>query len=224
VAARLEDLRGAVEQKLERPDGTADVLERLERLDESLRDATARDHELRAVLEQPREDLAGRMGGIEHALGEAHRRLDDLRAALDQPRTDDAILDRLDALEALVRTKSEARLAELEQGIEEAHVAELAERDARIAELTGRVEQLSAQAAAAASARDAAGPQAGEPTSFLALVPRFESYELVALEGPLPAPGSRLDVDDEDMPFVVSRVGRSPLPADTRPCVYLEPR
>jgi hypothetical protein len=57
-----------------------------------------------------------------------------------------------------------------------------------------------------------------ESTVELAFVPGAE-YQLVEVEPTLVVPGSPFEIADE--PFVVSRVGPSPLPGDGRRCVYL---
>jgi len=44
-------------------------------------------------------------------------------------------------------------------------------------------------------------------------------YELIEREGMLPAQGDKVEIDDRL--FVVTRLGRSPLPGDRRVCAYL---
>jgi hypothetical protein len=51
------------------------------------------------------------------------------------------------------------------------------------------------------------------------LFPRAGEYELVERDGATPTAGEVVELDGES--FVVSRVGRSPLPYDRRSCVYL---
>jgi hypothetical protein len=50
-------------------------------------------------------------------------------------------------------------------------------------------------------------------------VPVTEGYELLEAEGPPPRAGDAVEI--EAGVFRVLRVGRSPLPFDRRPCVYL---
>ena len=56
---------------------------------------------------------------------------------------------------------------------------------------------------------------------YLVFVPGSSGYQLVERTGSVPVQGDVLELDDEKGRYVVSRVIRSPLPADTRPCVYL---
>ena len=59
------------------------------------------------------------------------------------------------------------------------------------------------------------------PVSHLLFVPKSTGYELHERVGEPPAPGSKLELDDNRR-FVVSKVGPSPLPRDPRPCVFLQ--
>jgi len=64
------------------------------------------------------------------------------------------------------------------------------------------------------------GPAQYAPTAhrlFLGVAP----YRFLDRQGPPPATGESVEV--EGTAFVVTRVGRSPVPGDERPCVYLEP-
>jgi chromosome segregation ATPase len=66
------------------------------------------------------------------------------------------------------------------------------------------------------------GDRPGEAT-HLCFVPLAGSYTLVERLGPLPKPGDQVtDSAYGGQRFVVSRVGRSPLPLDPRMCVFLE--
>ena len=56
---------------------------------------------------------------------------------------------------------------------------------------------------------------------YLLFVPAPSGYQLVERTGSVPAPGDVLELDEREGRYVVSRVIRSPLPDDTRPCVYL---
>ena len=59
---------------------------------------------------------------------------------------------------------------------------------------------------------------------FLAFVPNGKGYSLQEVSGRPPAVGDPLSVPGSDDEFVVTRIGRSPLPLDRRRCVYLERR
>jgi chromosome segregation ATPase len=72
-----------------------------------------------------------------------------------------------------------------------------------------------------ASSQDVAD-DATVATSFLAFAPTSEGYRLVELDGAAPVIGGLVVVPEYEMPFVVARLGASPLPFDRRPCAYLE--
>jgi len=56
----------------------------------------------------------------------------------------------------------------------------------------------------------------------LLFVSKTTGYELVDADGDVPDPGTRIELDD-GTPYVVSKVGPSPRPGDSRRCAYLEP-
>jgi chromosome segregation ATPase len=62
-----------------------------------------------------------------------------------------------------------------------------------------------------------------EATSYVAFVPAGDAYRLVECDGPPPYLGQVVDIEGfDDVLLRVSRLGRSPLPFDGRPCAYLE--
>ena len=64
-------------------------------------------------------------------------------------------------------------------------------------------------------------PPVEEPAAtHVVFLPSAKGYALAELPGPTPDPGAYEDVDE--VRFVVSRIGPSPLPADRRRCAYLE--
>ena len=63
-------------------------------------------------------------------------------------------------------------------------------------------------------------PSPWPATGHLLLVSTPAGYRLLEREGPPPARGALLDVDD--VGFRVLRLGPSPLPGDWRRCAYLE--
>ncbi len=87
--------------------------------------------------------------------------------------------------------------------------------DARLADWEARLERLEET-----RAQEAAPDPGG--SGHLLYVPSAEGYELVAGDGASPAPGDVLEVDGREGSYAVTRVVRSPLPADGRRCVYLE--
>ena len=69
----------------------------------------------------------------------------------------------------------------------------------------------------------AAGEKDAEASSYVAFVPAGDAYRLVECDGPPPYLGQIVDIEGfEDAMLRVSRLGRSPLPFDGRPCAYLE--
>jgi hypothetical protein len=66
-----------------------------------------------------------------------------------------------------------------------------------------------------------AGERSAERMSFLLFKPAGRGgYELLEQDGRPPVVGETLEVDERR--FTVTRIGRSPLPVDRRPCVYLQ--
>ena len=59
-------------------------------------------------------------------------------------------------------------------------------------------------------------------TSYVAFAPTAEGYRLLAVEAAVPEVGSHVELPQCDGTLVVSRIGASPIPLDTRPCAYLE--
>lgn len=56
----------------------------------------------------------------------------------------------------------------------------------------------------------------------LLFVSKPSGYELVERDGEPPEPGTQVDLGEDGLRFVVSRIGPSPLPQDPRPCAYLQ--
>ena len=68
------------------------------------------------------------------------------------------------------------------------------------------------------------GDDAASPATdggYLLFVPAPSGYRLAERSGSAPATGDVLELDEGDGRYVVSRVIRSPLPGDERPCAYL---
>ena len=56
--------------------------------------------------------------------------------------------------------------------------------------------------------------------SYLVFVWKPSGYELREAEGDVPSVGAEVEQDDEKL--LVTKVAPSPLPGDSRPCVYLQ--
>jgi hypothetical protein len=59
-----------------------------------------------------------------------------------------------------------------------------------------------------------------EGNGYLAFVWSPSGYRLSEREGEPPAPGTEVELDGEKLR--VTKLAPSPLPGDTRPCVYLQ--
>lgn len=136
-----------------------------------------------------------------------------------------------------VRRREEERDAALTRAI-----AELAERqslliasDRRAAALTEQLEAVRATLRATdrgVGHGETPAPEGNEPspraavseeTTHLCFAPHAGTYTLVERSGPLPKPGDEISSPDYGgHRFVVSHLGRSPLPLDERMCAYLQ--
>jgi DNA repair exonuclease SbcCD ATPase subunit len=171
-------------------------------------------------------------------------RVRDRERQLDQPHEELAHLGRVtdEQLKEVERLTGEAkgRNAEIERLTSEARdrnaeIERLGDDirgcDAEIERLRQENERLRAQAGRFATRlrsdqepSDQRGEtQAPVPSSHLVFVQLDDGYELVECDGPPPSLATVLELPqlcEED--FVVTRLGRSPLPADTRSCVFVE--
>jgi hypothetical protein len=155
-----------------------------------------RDREARVVhLEQRSAELEGRTGELD----ERERRLaagegEARRRGEEIEARERSLREREDELHA-----REARLLADELGVRR------------------RSEEVAAREAALAG--QPVRPAAPQPERCLLFVPGADGYRLVSLDVTPPAAGESLEIDGER--FSVLRLGRSPLPGDARPCVYL---
>ncbi len=94
--------------------------------------------------------------------------------------------------------------------------ADAAARTHSLAELTAELEAVQAELAE----RPALPPVEEPPATHLVFLRSAEGYSLAERPGPAPDQGASADVDN--VRFLVSRTGPSPLPADNRRCAYLE--
>lgn len=86
-----------------------------------------------------------------------------------------------------------------------------------VRQLTARLARLEAQTAELHRALITAE---NEPVGHLLFLPTPDGYAIVEADEPPPPPGQLLIL--EHGCYRVQRVGRSPLPNDRRPCLYLE--
>ena len=192
-----------------------------------------------------REERTGKLrSSVEDMLRHGSAELDERHAelaavALDLRARDEKV--RADERDIAVR-KQELGAVELRRAAVERREEAAKEREATLkriaAELTGREIQLAeAERASPIAGRegplravvsvasglplpdrgDAAEPDATGHILFLA----GESYRVIEREGQVSRVDALVEVDGKE--FVVTRVGRSPLPGDRRACAYLEP-
>ena len=175
----------------------------------------ARD-ELRLELERAASSMGWRLERIEEAL-----------ASDDQERLRGAVAELDRRLEQqIARQDEQVRVTEraLRKGL-----ASLGERlvetqtgylDAGNA-LRRSIERLGA-AVVEADARMADQIPVSEVEGFVAFAPTSEGYRLVQVPGRAPELGATVEIEGVEGPLVVTRLGRSPLPLDSRPCAYLD--
>lgn len=197
---------------------------------------------LAAGVERSADAVEKRLGELESELKRVRKasakRLDEIeRARSDAP--DDGLGERIDELERRLEresARSEAQAAATESALRDG-LRSLGEQLAGTGEsyveagdsLRRSIERLGASIGEAESIvasrgtgdRAWAAPELTGPC--LAFVPNGDGYTLQELELDPPAVGEEVAVADAGE-FVVARVGRSPLPLDRRPCVYLEAR
>jgi hypothetical protein len=204
VTKQLEDERAAYEAahtELVRRDAVA--AEHADQL-RSLRDelaarAAARDREADARVAAETE--AGQLRADALVL---HQRLDDERA-------ENVALRR-----EVGRVESQlSEIAPIVDLLDEAE-RDLAARTDELAELALELEHVRGLLAE----RDAASPVEEIVAGHIVFRPGAGGYVLVERPGPAPEVGNVEDVDGER--FLVTRIGRSPLPTDRRRCAYLE--
>jgi chromosome segregation ATPase len=148
------------------------------------------------------------LANVETKLAEAEQRITEMSAALNRSDAERAELSRSRAND---RAPLERKLAALE--------ARLAEESAAHAEtrcvLAQALADLTVRAPTTAVGNDS------EPATedYLCFAPTADGYRLLVRTGMLPAAGDEYDVDG--VVHLVTRVARSPLPFDSRTCVYL---
>jgi seryl-tRNA synthetase len=137
-------------------------------------------------------ELQGRLEEKEHELSEASASAAAWAArSVELESETDALTDRVEAAVAALENLAATRFA------------------ANGADLSGQAVPTNGQSRKRATA----------PTGVLYFVPKAEGYDLVEREGELPAVGESLEFGEQQ--YVVTKLGRSPLPFDRRACVFL---
>jgi DNA repair exonuclease SbcCD ATPase subunit len=196
--------------------------QRLEQLESSLTEHTAgHDADRRAELDALRSDLVARVEQV--AARTADRtELEALRQRLEQELTE--LLDRQGQEDAAAQVTGQAirdGLAELGRRLtasEQAYFESGRSLRRSIEGLGLAITDADWHLGSGAAAAKPAGEE-----SYVAFVPAGEGYRLVECDGPAPYLGQIVELDGfDDVMLRVSRLGRSPLPFDGRPCAYLE--
>ena len=118
-----------------------------------------------------------------------------------------------------------------------AYARSLAELDGRLDRIQLDLERLSRELAAAEERLNEGAPRIAQPAreppaeppvpveqpagAHLLFVPRPSGYGLLAQPGPVPAPGTEVELPELGRTFVVAKLGPAPLPGDARTCAYL---
>jgi hypothetical protein len=198
VRRELESLAATAEERdAAAIDARAEAREQLERLTSSLAWRIERVEE--ALAGDDRDELRELVGLLERRLEAQAAQSDELVR-----QTEKALRKGLASLGA--------RLSESEEAYVEAGHA-----------LRRSIERLGL-AVRDADERLAPDAPAADPIegSYLAFAPVGDGYRLVELQGPAPEVGDEVALPDGVGGLVATRVSRSPLPFDTRSCVYLE--
>jgi hypothetical protein len=193
-----------------------------------LQEQTERLRQTIESLERREEQAARLRSAVEEMLRHGSAELDERQAELA------SLAIELRAREEAVRAEErEASLRKQELGAVELRRAAVERREATAAQRESALEQATSDLRArelqlAERERphpldgdvDLPPPPAPEPPTHLLYVAR-DGWRLVEHDGLVPPVDSSVEVDGEA--FVVTRIGRSPLPDDRRACAYLEP-
>lgn len=201
-------LRSEIEAMLR--DGAEELDQRHAQLSALSTETIRREAELEKV-EQALEERRQELGAVELRRAAVERR--------------EATLSSQQGELELIRDELAARVADAEERVSDLD-RRRAEIEQRSAELSARALELDAIAEEFAELERSAAEREPVPagpsydhTAHVLLVPG-STYRLVHREGSPPTSGDRLLVDERD--YVVTRVGRSPLPGDHRGCAFLE--
>ena len=209
------------------------------------REATRRRAQAARLLERTRRatasegQLADKLTTVEQRLAESHRELTALAREYDHRQSQAARFVhrvrerdmRIERLSADVQG-CDAEIGRLRDESERtgyalaAAEAAVVERDRLLDKLRHESERRRAQAVRfLARLRNAASEPAPDPPpdSHVVFVQLAGRYELFEREGPPPLRNAVLELPELCDAAVVARIGRSPLPGDTRPCVFVQP-
>ena len=192
----------------------------------NLPSSVAREREELAERARALAERADALAGRERELAQAEQELGAERVALASRQAETAARER----ELYRQAKEHAESVSAIEGALAARADELARTEARMvaAETDLALRRGALEAGEAELARRAAEQVAAESApavrpelaaTHLVFLPRGEGYAIVEREGPAPAAGAAIALDGREL--LVTKVARSPLPADVRACVYV---
>lgn len=218
VCRQLDELRAALSEQSARAGAEAAAVREL---------VAASEQSRRAELESVTARLAELERGTEVAASpSAEQPVAAARVAEEALCILDTLVSRTEENDAAAIDERERLREELERALA-AHDARLERVEALLQEPSPHRIAEEAQTGEAAEPLPSSPPSTAVPeraTPALAFVPLSEGYRLVELAGDLPGPGGTVTVPEHAGEFTVVRAGRSPIPSDVRPCVFLERR
>ncbi len=218
LAHRVADGRAEVDEVL-----LAELSQLAARLEESDAAGIVARDESRAELERLAASIGWRLDRVEEVLsaGEA--------AALRQALAD--VEQRLEAQEARQAEQVSVTERALRKGLaslgdrlteSEAEYLQAGNALRRSIERLGSAIVEADVAAAERGSEETLALHHANATSYVAFAPTADGYRLVAVEGRPPEIGAHVELPQCEGELVVTRLGASPIPLDTRPCAYLE--
>jgi peptidoglycan hydrolase CwlO-like protein len=206
--AKIEQLAGEIENR------DAEIELRRQDVDRLTSDAKSRDAEIDRLVSKAKE----RHAEIERLMGDTRDRKAEIAQLTSEADSRNAAVERL-------ASEPGSFKAEIER-----LTADVAGCDAEIERLRQENGHLRAQAGRFATRLRREPDRAAQPmtptpvpTSHLVFVQLGGGYELVESDGPPPPLHTLLELPEfSEAEFVVTRLGRSPLPADTRSCVFVQ--
>jgi len=182
----------------------------LELAEANLPQSVAREREELAERARALAERADALAGRERELAQAEGELAAERISVASRQAETEARER----ELYLRAKEHAESVSAVEGALAARADELARTEARLVAAETDLALRSDALAAPAERTEAA-------STHLAFLPRGEGYSIVELEGPAPAVGAAIALDGREL--LVTKVARSPLPADARACIYVIP-
>ena len=210
-----------------------------EELDQALGEAMRLDSLVRAQTDDAQK-LVRQIGELEEALAGESGSLEAAESELERLRTDAARREEAFTEIEHQRADLERQLAEITAELVDERMKYATSEEERAAadhtltrerlarerldtelfDLRGELNRVVARLADAEAAAEAAAPAEETFADYVLFVPGESGYLLSEREGTTPEPGTLTEI--EGTPFRVLKVGRSPLPADRRRCVFVE--